>query len=615
MTTASDLTNLRLTARGATAQMHAETGNLLAAYSSNELAWRRGVVLIVDVVESVRLTNLHQGRFVTQWIKLRGRIESEVVQPAGGRIVKSLGDGILAEFDNVHTGVAAAMAIVGLTRDGGADQPVLALRVGLEVGEFLSDDRDVYGTSANLAARLCGLANPNEVIVSSTVRAQLSDSVDADIEDLGYCHLKHFDRPVQAFRLAPAGSTAVPRQPQLSQDLIPAVAVIPFSDRQLSESSLVLGDVIADEIIQTMSRSQYMNVISRLSTSVFRWRRIGLSDIGDQLGAKYAVTGSYAVAGGDLLVQIELAETRSGQIVLLDRLTLQAASLVNGDAQPLAEFMSAATRAIMSRELDRARRQSMPTLESYSMLLAAVALMHKASLHEFDYARQLLEALVERLPRESVPKAWLAVWYTIKVQQGISESPDADGMRANELALRALSVDPESSLGLSVCGLIHTNFLKKFDEAERYLDLAIAANPNDSLAILHKSALYQFTDRGNAGYGLNLHARALSPRDPHRYYYEAIAASCAFSAGEYELALIHALESSRSNKGYASAARVRAASLWQLGREQEARGAVADLLAIEPNLTVSRWLRRSPAAQFDVGRTLSQALLKAGVPD
>ena len=57
----------------------------------------------------------------------------------------------------------------------------------------------------------------------------------------------------------------------------------------------------------------------------------------------------------------------------------------------------------------------------------------------------------------------------------------------------------------------------KFDDAERFLDLAIAANPSDSLAMLHKSALYQFTDRGKSGYGLNLHARALSPRDPHRY--------------------------------------------------------------------------------------------------
>ena len=139
-------------------------------------------------------------------------------------------------------------------------------------------------------------------------------------------------------------------------------------------------------------------------------------------------------------------------------------------------------------------------------------------------ARQLLEALIERLPRESMPKAWLAAWYTIKVQQGFSDNPEADGLRANELALKALDLDPESSLALSVCGLIHTNFLMKFDDAERFLDRAITANPSDSIAMLHKSALYQFTDRGKSGYGLNLHARALSPRDPHRYYYKAIAA-------------------------------------------------------------------------------------------
>ena len=325
--------------------------------------------------------------------------------------------------------------------------------------------------------------------------------------------------------------------------------------------------------------------------------------------------GSYLVQRGKLQASIELSETRSGRVVLQDRLSLTVKSLVKGDFGVLDDLVAKTTAAIMSRELVRLRRQSMPTLESYSMLLGAIALMHHLTADDFMYARQLLEALIERLPRESMPKAWLAAWYTIKVQQGFSDDPQADGLRANELALKALNFDPESSLGLSVCGLIHTNFLMKFDDAERYLDRAIVVNPNDPLAMLHKSALYGFTDRGKSGYGLNVHARALSPRDPHRYYYEAIAASCAFSAGAYEQALQHALESLRSNRSYASPSRVKVAALWQLGRQQEARAAVADLLALEPNLTVNRWLKRSPAAAFKVGKTFSRALRQAGVPD
>lgn len=615
MTKSPAFRSLGLSGRGATTYMPVGTRDLLAAYASSELAWRVGVVLVVDVVESVRLTEVYQGRFVTQWLNLRGRIEDEAIRPVGGRLVKSLGDGVLAAFDNVRAAVSAALTILRLTQGLSSDEPVLAVRMGLEAGEFLADDQDVYGTTANLAARLCALADPGGIVVSAAVHAGLVDAIDADIEDLGPCHLKHFERPIHAFRLSPPGSRTLLQPGGLRHDLVPAVAVIPFVDVEAHGDTLVLGDVIADTIIQTFSRSQHMNVISRLSSAVFRWRRTGLSDIGDQLGAKYVVSGSYGRRGANLLIRIELAETRSGQVILQERLSLNASSLVTGDAPSLAEFMASAMRSIMARELDRARRQPMPSLESYSLLLAAIGLMHKPSHRDFDYGRLLLETLVERLPRESMPKAWLAVWYTIKVQLGRSEDPEADGSKANELALRALDFDPESSLALSVCGLIHTNFLKSFDAAERYLDLAIASNPSDSLAILHKSALYQFTDRGKAGYGLNLHARALSPRDPHRYYYDAIAASCAFSAGDYELALMHATESARCNRGYASAARVRAASLWQLGRHDEARSAAEDLLAIQPNLTVTQWLRWSPAADFDVGKRLSHALKQAGVPD
>lgn len=616
MTVRQRSNTLRLGARGYAVRMQ-ELPNVLSAYASQELAWRTGVVLVVDVVESVRLMRLYQGRFIACWISLRARIEADVIGPNGGRVVKSTGDGMLVEFGDVRAAARAALAVAALSREAERDDregPVLALRVGLDLGELLVDSRDVYGEAANLAARLCSLAEPGEVVVSAAIQSRLVDALDADIEDIGDCYVKHLDQPIRAYRLALPGSRRGPHLPVEGHDLIPTVAIVPFADRHPSKTSLVLGDVLADELIHALSRSQYMNVISRLSTSVFRWRRLDPADIGSHLGAKYVIAGSYAVVARDLHINVELAETRSGQVLLRDRLVFRTAELLRGGAQDLDGLISAATNAMLSRELRRVRRQPLPTLESYSMLLGAVALMHRSDAVSFDHARTLLEALVERLPRESMPRAWLAVWYTIKVQQGLSDAPRADGLRANELALRALGSDPESSLALSVCGLIHTNFLKRFDEAERFLDLAIAANPNDSLAILHKSALYQFTDRGRSGYALNLHARGLSPRDPHRYYYEAIAASCAFSAGDYELALQHARESLRSNRSYASSSRVRAASLWQLGRAQEARAAVEDLLALEPTLTVGRWLERSPAADFQVGRVLSQALRNAGVP-
>ena len=433
-----------------------ELAGTLSAYSSHDLSWKIGVILIIDVVESVKLMSLDQGRFIARWVDLRDRIEKEIVAAADGRVVKSLGDGMLIEFKDVRSAVAASFAIVELARAAGAesaDGPPITLRAGLEVGEFLFDRRDVYGNSANLAARLCGLAEPHEIVVSASVRSRITDSVDADIDDLGPCHLKHVDAPVQAYRIRRPGSTAPRTAPARGDDLIPIVAVIPLRDRDMSGSSVMLGDVIADELIHAMSRSRYMSVISRLSTSIFRWRRFDLAEVAHHLKAKYVLSGAYSVRQNRLQANIELSDTGSGRVVLQHELSLPVKALVAGDFRMLDDLVAATTAAIMAHELARLRRQTMPTLESYSMLLGAIALMHRSTADDFMYAHQLLEALIERLPRESMPKAWLAAWYTIKVQQGLSDDPKADGLRANELALRALNLDPDSSLGLSVCGL------------------------------------------------------------------------------------------------------------------------------------------------------------------
>ena len=167
--------------------------------------------------------------------------------------------------------------------------------------------------------------------------------MDADIDDLGRCHLKHVDAPVQAYRIRPPGSAALRATPSRSDDLIPTVAIIPFRDRELSGPSVVLGDVIADELIHAMSRSQYMSVISRLSTSIFRWRRFDLAEVSHHLKAKYVLSGTYSVQSGRLQANIELSETRSGRVVLQERLSLTVEALAKGDFGALDELVAAAT--------------------------------------------------------------------------------------------------------------------------------------------------------------------------------------------------------------------------------------------------------------------------------
>lgn len=248
-------------------------------------------------------------------------------------------------------------------------------------------------------------------------------------------------------------------------------------------------------------------------------------------------------------------------------------------------------------------------------MLGAISMMHSGTLRDFELAGDALSVLIERHPREALPRAWYACWHSIQIAKGLSGDPKLDGMRADDHARRAMDLDPENSLAISVAGLICTNVRKKFDEAERLFEEAVAINPSDSHAFLFRGALHMFTDRGPSAYALCRKARAISPCDPRLYYIEAITASAAFTAENYEVALEHAAEAKRRNGFYTPALRVRTASLALLGRVEEARHAAHELLQLEPSLTVGSWRSRTPSAGFLNGDRLAAGLLLAGVPE
>ena len=192
-------------------------------------------VLIVDVVESVRLIEQDEEGFVSRWLAVVEQVRSQIVGELGGRLVKSLGDGMLLEFDDVRSAVSASFAIQHVSHRANLNEPSprhILLRMGVEISDVIIDESDVYGRGVNLAARLATLAGPGEIVASANVRDQLTADLDADIEDLGECYLKHLAQPVRAYRVGPPGPRPVIEAGMLQGDLLPALAVVPFSARE-----------------------------------------------------------------------------------------------------------------------------------------------------------------------------------------------------------------------------------------------------------------------------------------------------------------------------------------------------------------------------------------------
>lgn len=575
-------------------------------------------MLIVDMVESVRLIEHDEDGTISRWLDLVRLIENDLLPANKGRLVKHLGDGMLLEFGDVRTAVLAAFAIQQASDRENVDKPSdrrMLLRIGIEVGDVIVDDHDIFGHGVNLAARLANLARPGETVVSASVREQITPELDADVEDLGECFLKHVKDPVRAYRIGPPGrhptrSVAIP-----VGSLLPTLAVIPFMGRDVAEEHQVLGEILAEEMIRQLSRSPDLNVISRLSTTAFRGRVISLDEIRTHLNANYVLSGIYRVHGERVVLDAELAEAKSSHIVWSRHVEDKIRGIIGGEQEAIGHLVADIRKAVMSRELQRTQALALPTLENYSLLMGAIALMHRLSRRDFERARTLLETVIERAPRSAIPLAWLANWHVLKVTQGWTNDPDRDNKLAFDRTQRALDADPENSLALAIDGLVHTHLQKRLDIAQERYELAIQANPNDPLPWLLSGTLHAFMDDGKRGVEQTETALSLSPLDPHRYYYDSLAASAHLTAGDYGRVLVLAKQSLRANRSHTSTLRVIAIAQWQLGDREAARNSIEEVLALEPDFTVSRYLERTPSASFKIGKKIAKILREIGVPD
>lgn len=575
-------------------------------------------VVFVDVVESVRLIEADEEGTIRRWRALVGVVEGTLLPRFGGRLVKSLGDGLLMEFHDVEPAVRCALAIQAeCTRRNalGAAPEHLHLRAAAHTTEVITDDRDVYGRGVNLAARLVTIAGPDELVVSAPVCEVVRPLLDVGVEDLGECFLKHLDHPVRAYRIGAAGERpAIVAGLASLADLRPTVAVIPFLARGVASEHAVVGEILADEITTALSRTPEVNVISQLSSGVFRGRPTGADEIRRHLGADYVLTGSYRVVAGRVILNAELNDARSGRVTWSERLQGDVLGVLHGTDDLIDRIVAEAAASVLATELARSQAAALPTLESYTLLMGAVALMHRLSAGSFERARALLETLVERAPRHPVPQAWMAKWHVLRVQQGWAPDVHHEAEQALDRTRRALDVDGDCSLALAMDGFVHTNLLKRLDLADARYRAALAANPNESIAWLLRGTLHAFRGEGSAAMSCTEHALRLSPLDPHRYFYDSLAATAAASAGHHDRAIELARQSLRANRTHTSTWRALAIAQWSSGREDEARESVRELRLLEPHLTVSRWLERSPTSDFAIGREWARALHAAGLP-
>ncbi len=587
------------------------------AENALDLRRRRAVVLVVDLVESVRLMAADEAGVIVRWEAFLSQVQSVILPATMGRLVKSLGDGLLMEFTQAPQAVSAVSAMhQWMTQHSSSlsNGRFLRLRAGIHATEIFDASIDIYGVGVNLAARIASLAEAGETIATVEVRDLLNDSMDADVEDLGECFLKHIDRPVRAYRLGP------PRQAlsMLSErdrevELSVALAVIPFSSRRVRGELEGIGDIVADGVIGQLSKSPALRVVSRLSTTHFRERSAPLSEIAARLGCRFVVSGTYYLDGDTVRLDAELADGTTGWVVWSGSSEGQWRDLLCANSELVHELADRLHRAVLEKAVPRAAARPLPTLQSYELFLGGVAMMHRASVTEFERSRQMLEALTERHRQIALPHAWLGKWYVLKaIQGGTADASDATA--ALDHTARALDLEPSSSLALAIEGFVHCHLKKDLDTADARLQEACALNPSEGFGWLFLAVNLAFKGETQRAVEAARHAASLSPMDPLRYYYESLMGSCEFGAGRHEEAIRLCEASRRRNRQHLSTLRILIAAHVALGRQEQACALAAELLTIRPGYTVTSYERNSVAAMYPFGQQIAKAMRLSGIP-
>lgn len=573
------------------------------------------VVVMVDVVESVRLMQRAEAWTIGRWRLFVQRVQSELLPLHGGRLVKSLGDGLLLLFDAAPSAVAAALQMQRLTAESDYSQGDLALRirVAVHLTEVVVDDLDVYGSGVNLAARLMTVANQGDVVISAEVRDALADGLHGHVVDLGDCYLKHWEVPVRVFRLVPLESSRFAGVPAaVFLDVRPSIAVVPFTCRDGRDAAW--GDALAESIVMSLSGNAALRVVSLLSTQMFRHSVPAPDQVRRMLGVAYMVTGAYVESGGQLHVDVQLCSTGDGEIRWAARHCADGRGLFAGDDATMGEVAARISFEIVRTEVRRARALPLVNLESYALYLGGVYMLHRLSRQDFDRARELLEHLAERYPRSAAPHAMLSKWHVLRAVQGWAPDRRDAGLKARASAHRALDLDPDNALALSMNAIVFAQVEGDLEQALQLGEAAVSADPQESHAWLNLGGIHSYLGHAEEAATMPQRAIELSPMDPARFAFDAFLAEGLLTARRFDGAIAAARNSIRLNAMHVTSHRILTIALALGGRIDAARRAAGDLRRLDPSFCISGYRQAYAGRDLPHVDERLDALRASGVP-
>jgi adenylate cyclase len=546
---------------------------------------RLAAVLAADVAGYSRLIGADEGGTLSALKAIRAELIDRTIAAHNGRLVKTTGDGLLVEFGSVVDALHCATAVQAGMAERNATTPAdkrIEFRIGINVGDVVVEDGDIFGDGVNVAARLEGLAEPGGICVSARVQEDALGKLDLAFDDLGEQRLKNIARPVHVFRiLADALSLVTVAPVPLTLPDKPSVAVLPFTNMSADPEQEFFADGIAEDIITALSRYPSLFVIARNSSFTYKGRAVDVKQVGRELGVRYVLEGSLRKADNRIRVTAQLVEAETGKHVWAERYDRELADIFALQDEITQAVTVAIAPAIAQAEQQRAMRKPPESLDAWAAYQRGLWHQSKASTEDNTLAQKFFQQAIDLDPTFAGGYRGLAAVYLQAAAVFMTRNLLEAQTSAEALARRAVALDgsdAEARSCLSWVLLRSGDYEGALTEAEH----AISISPN--LGGAHGMLGLSLVFGGRCAEGLAAVERCLrlDPHDPFRSLRLRTMAIALYFSRDYSTAVGVLTQAIRAFPDDPTHYRWLAAALGQLDRNEEAREALTKAIARAP---------------------------------
>ena len=566
---------------------------------------RLAAILAADIVGYSRLMGENETGTLQTLKRLRAEIIDPKIDEHKGRVFKTTGDGILAEFPSIVNAVACAADIQRGLQARNSDLPadkVITLRIGVNLGDVIVDEEDIFGDGVNVAARLEGLAMPGGVAVSAAVCEQIGNRLDLRFEDMGEHELKNIDRLVRVFKVEidrpPSPERPVPALPSR-----PSIAVLPFVNMSTDSEQEYFVDGLTEDLITDLSRNAGLFVIARNSTFAYKGKAFNARTIARDLGVRYLLEGSARRSSGRVRINVQLIDSVEGGHVWAERFDRGLDDIFAVQDEVTAKIVE----ALVGRLMAPPPRNRPKNLEAYDLCVRA-RILTEHSPQATREAYLLLQKAIAIDPDYAEAHRWLALnrltaWLTW------GESMEPNRRTAMATAEKAVALDPNNA-GCRWIFAVVLAYENRWAESDEEFSAALKLDPNNADAWAYLSDMSYLCGRVTEGLEQIQKAFRLNPRPASWYYW--ILGQAQYAARQYE----SAVATLRNEDTYRTGSRrILAASLAQLGRLEEARQEAEMFMVSNPHFTISHWASTQPFRDEAMRAHFVDGYLKAGLPE